>query len=121
MNIYLEPLIDKMIHLWIEGIQAYDVSRAEYFNLHAILIWTMHDYLSYGVYSSLQTQGLFACPPYGPHQLKGRRLKSLKKVVYTRHRKYLAYENTLRHHTNKQKFDNSNCEETKLERTTPQF
>jgi hypothetical protein len=89
--------------------------------LRAILIWTMHDYRGYGVCSSLQTEGLFACPPCGPQQLKGRKLRSLRKVVYTGHRKFLPYGNTLRHHTKIRKFDNTNCKGTKPVRTTPLF
>jgi hypothetical protein len=121
MNVYLATFIDQMIKLWVDGLQAYDVSRAEDFMLRAILIWMMHDYPGYGVCSSLQTQGLFASLPYGPYHLKVRKLKSLRKVVYTGHWKYLAYGNTLRHHTNKKKFDNMNCEGTKPVLTTPKF
>jgi hypothetical protein len=39
MNIYLEPLIDELILLWLDGVRAYDVSRGEDFLLRAILIW----------------------------------------------------------------------------------
>jgi hypothetical protein len=121
MNIYLAPLITELRNLWLHGVQAYDASQRAPFQLHAILIWTMHDYPGYRVCSSLQTQGIFACPPCGPYQLKGRKLISLRKVVYIGHMKYLPYGNTLRHHTNKRKFDNTNCDGTKPVRTTPVF
>jgi hypothetical protein len=45
----------------------------------------------------------------------------LKKVVYTGHRKFLPYGNTLRHHTNRRKFDGTNSDAVKPTRVTPEF
>ena len=124
MNIYLAPLIDELTMLWITRTPAYDASAEVdnmHFQLRAILLWTLHDFLSYGVCSSLQTQGLKACPVCGPNQFTGRKLNSLKKVVYTRHRKYLPYGSTLRHHTNRRKFDGSNCDGVKPLCVIPEY
>jgi hypothetical protein len=46
-------------------------------------------------------------------QVTGRMLKLLKKVVYTGHMKFLPYGNTLRHHSNRRKFDSTNCDSVK--------
>jgi hypothetical protein len=35
------------------------------FVLKAMLMWTIHDFLGYGLVSSCQHQGYKACPPYG--------------------------------------------------------
>jgi hypothetical protein len=45
MNVYIEPLIDGLLNLWI-GITMYDISRPigkRRFQFHGILSWTIHD------------------------------------------------------------------------------
>ena len=45
MNIYIEPLIDEVLKLWV-GITMYDISRPigkEQFQFHGILAWKIHD------------------------------------------------------------------------------
>ena len=45
MNVYIEPLVDELLKLW-KGITMYDVSRKIWqskFQIHAMLIWTIHD------------------------------------------------------------------------------
>ena len=47
MNVYIEPLIYDQLKLW-NGITMYDVSRPirkRKFQLHAIVVWTIHDAL----------------------------------------------------------------------------
>ena len=58
MNIYLAPLIDELTMLWITRTPAYDASAEadnRHFQLRAILLWILYDFLGYGVCSSLQT------------------------------------------------------------------
>ena len=41
MNMYIEPLIDELLKLWM-----YDISRLighQQFQFHPILVWTIHD------------------------------------------------------------------------------
>jgi hypothetical protein len=46
MNVYSKPLIYELLELW-KGVTMYDISRLENaqrkFQLHAILVWTIHD------------------------------------------------------------------------------
>ena len=45
MNVYIDPLIDKLLKLW-NGITMYDVSRLirqRKFKFHAMLVWIVHD------------------------------------------------------------------------------
>ena len=45
MNVYIEPLIDKLLKLW-NGISMYDISRPirqRRFQFHVMLVWTIHD------------------------------------------------------------------------------
>jgi hypothetical protein len=45
MNVYIEPLIDELLKLWV-GITMYNISRPigqRRFQFHGILSWTIHD------------------------------------------------------------------------------
>jgi hypothetical protein len=100
MNVYLELLFDELMTLCTTGVDAFDISAHlddQKFKLYAILLWAMHDFLGLGVASSLQTQGLKACPICGPNVLESRQSPALKKVIYTGYRKYLPYGHRLRH------------------------
>ena len=49
MDVYLEPLIDELEELW-RGVTVMDISRSpssRHFDLKAVLMWTMHDFLGY--------------------------------------------------------------------------
>lgn len=100
MNVYLQPLVNDLLVLCTSGVDAFDVSAPrgnQRFKLHGVMLWTLHDFPGYGVASSLQTQGLKACPICGPNILESRRSIALKKVIYTGYRKYLPYGHRLRH------------------------
>ena len=67
MSIYLAPLIDELCNLW-NGVQVVDNStkgRQKTFNVRAILMWKMHDYLGYGDVRKYSVQGYHACPLCG--------------------------------------------------------
>jgi hypothetical protein len=45
MNVYIEPLIDELLKLWV-GVTMYDISRRtgqRRFQFHGTLSWTIHD------------------------------------------------------------------------------
>jgi hypothetical protein len=45
MNVYIEPLIDKLLNLW-EGITMYDICKPigqKRFQCCGIILWTIHD------------------------------------------------------------------------------
>ena len=47
MNVYIEPLIDKLFKLW-NDISIYDVPRPirqRQYQFHAMVVWTIHDAL----------------------------------------------------------------------------
>ncbi len=50
-DVYLQPLVEELQQLWI-GVVAYDVLKPlgfRSFTLRASLLWTIHDFLRYGV------------------------------------------------------------------------
>jgi hypothetical protein len=56
MNIddYLQPLIDELQELWQLDVPTWDLSKRpndQLFNLRTTIIWTIHDYLRYGLLS----------------------------------------------------------------------
>jgi hypothetical protein len=50
MDVYLAPLVEELQILW-QGVEVEDMSNLHpnrLFNIRAILLWTMHDYLGFG-------------------------------------------------------------------------
>jgi hypothetical protein len=68
IDVFLQPLIEELQTLWI-GIRAQDFSKPpgkKGFHLRGILIWTIADYLAYGLISGLCTHGKKGCTVCGP-------------------------------------------------------
>ena len=62
LDIFLKPLIAELKELWSTGVEAYDVSLNQNFNLKAVLLWTISDFPAYGMLSGWTTHGKLACP-----------------------------------------------------------
>ena len=62
IDVFLQPLIDELKELWVEGVLCYDVVRKQNFTLRASLMWTINDFPAYGMLSGWMTQGKLACP-----------------------------------------------------------
>ncbi|XP_039047286.1 uncharacterized protein LOC120187699 [Hibiscus syriacus] len=62
IDVYLAPLIADLKLLWETGVKTYDVYKKEYFNLRAILLWTINDFPAYGNLLGCVTKGYYACP-----------------------------------------------------------
>ncbi|KAL4035973.1 hypothetical protein IC575_004687 [Cucumis melo] len=65
-DIFLQPLIDDLKLLW-DGVEVYDVVNKSNFNLRAMLIWTINDFLAYGNLARCTTKGKTTCPICGEH------------------------------------------------------
>ncbi|CAN0898935.1 hypothetical protein LINGRAHAP2_LOCUS19988 [Linum grandiflorum] len=65
IDVFLQPLIDELCDLWINGIQTYDASEKRNFQLHATLMWTINDFPAYGMLSGWRTKTKYACPQCG--------------------------------------------------------
>lgn len=89
IDVYMQPLIEELKQLWVEGVQTYDVSRGEYFNMRAALLWTINDFPAYGMLSGWSTAGKLGCP-ICMNDSKAFYLKHSKKVSYFDcHRRFL--------------------------------
>ncbi|XP_074560566.1 uncharacterized protein LOC141816719 [Curcuma longa] len=111
IDVYLRPLINDLKELWDDGVEAYDASTEQVFQLHAAVMWTIHDFPAYGTISGWSTKGYKACPVC-LHETKSQRLRS--KICYTCHRRFL----NVHHPWRKNKYFNGKVEQ---ERPPQQF
>ena len=96
-DVYLEPLVDELLELWV-GVPAYDVSKdigSKAFQLRAMLLWTIHDFLSYGTVGGFAHQGYTACPWCG-EDLGAEHSTKLGKQTYGRTRRWLPQDHPYR-------------------------
>ncbi|XP_052116487.1 uncharacterized protein LOC127746636 [Arachis duranensis] len=62
IDVFLRPLIDELNELWNPGVLTYDIVEKKNFVLKAALMWTINDFLAYGMLSGWMTQGRLSCP-----------------------------------------------------------
>ncbi|XP_039123357.1 uncharacterized protein LOC120259972 [Dioscorea cayenensis subsp. rotundata] len=62
LDVYLQPLIAELKHLWDVGVQTYDVSKKQNFQMRAALMWTISDFPAFAMLSGWSTAGKKACP-----------------------------------------------------------
>jgi hypothetical protein len=56
IDVYLQPLVEELEKLWI-GVPIVDVTmsvRSQSFSLRAICMWSIHNYLAYGLFVGCQ-------------------------------------------------------------------
>ncbi|XP_020080549.1 uncharacterized protein LOC109704193 [Ananas comosus] len=96
IDVYLQPLIDELKELWEVGIDTYDASRDGSFMLKAALMWTINDFLAYGILSGWNVHGGFACPCCNVETCS-RRLKYGRKYCFMGHRRFLEPNHKFRY------------------------
>ena len=62
IDIYLEPLVEELKVLWDLGVETYDASSNQTFQMRAALLWTISDFSAYAMLSGWSTKGKLACP-----------------------------------------------------------
>ncbi|GLT87935.1 hypothetical protein SLE2022_059850 [Rubroshorea leprosula] len=65
IDIYMQPLIEELQQLWDAGIETFDASKGERFQLRAALLWTINDSPARAMLSGWSTRGEKACPCCG--------------------------------------------------------
>ena len=103
IDLYLQPLVDELKELWLNGVSTYDSHSKTIFNLKAMLMWGIHDFPAYGSLSGCVTHAQFACPVCAEGTVS-ERLKSGKKYSYQSHRRFLPINHVFR--TQKASFNN---------------
>jgi len=102
IDVYLQPLIEELKELWEMGVETYDVSRDQKFQMHAALLWTISDYPAYAMLSGWSTKGRLACSccNYDTHSSY---LRHSHKMCYMNHRVFLPANHAWR--LNKKSFN----------------
>ncbi|XP_059654530.1 uncharacterized protein LOC132301279 isoform X1 [Cornus florida] len=108
IDVYLQPLIEELKELWVEGVDTYDTSRKGMFRMHAALLWTISDFPAFANLSGWSTKGYLAYPVCLKETCSCR-LKHSKKICYTGHRHFAEQYHRFRR--NKASFDGT--EETR--------
>jgi hypothetical protein len=49
LNVMMQPLIEELKQLWV-GVEAYDYHKKQKFNLRAAYLWSIHNFLAYGIF-----------------------------------------------------------------------
>ena len=102
IDVFVEPLLEELRELWVEGVVCYDAARWRgecRFTLKAMLLWCVHDFPAYGMMAGTTNKGYCACPVCGPNT-PSRYLEHLSKVVYGgRHRMWLPADHPFRFDT----------------------
>ncbi|XP_019229639.1 PREDICTED: uncharacterized protein LOC109210641 [Nicotiana attenuata] len=88
IDVFLQPLIEELNELWDVGVETYDASTKEIFQMRAALMWTINEFPAYGTLSGWCTYGRFACPSCNINT-QSRRLKHGRKFCYMGHRRFL--------------------------------
>jgi len=102
LDVYLQPLVKELKHLWEVGVETFDVSKKQNFQLRASLLWTVNDFPAYGMLSGWATAGQKACP-YCMDKSKAFYLPNSKKISwFDCHRCFLMEGHV--HRSNKKAF-----------------
>ena len=62
IDVYLQPIIEELKELWEVGVSTYDAASGQFFQLRAVLLWTINDFPALGNLSGWNVYGKFACP-----------------------------------------------------------
>jgi hypothetical protein len=66
-DVYLAPIFEEFVELWkrVRAMDVFQPIRRREFTMRAVLMWTIHDFPTYGIVFGCQHQGYRACPPCG--------------------------------------------------------
>ncbi|GKV13761.1 hypothetical protein SLEP1_g24743 [Rubroshorea leprosula] len=107
----MQPLIEELQQLWDAGIETFDASKGERFQLRAALLWTINDSPTRAMLFGWSTRGEKACPCCGYdtesmwlyHDTESMWLYHNRKYCYMGHRRWLDRRHGYRH--DKKTFD----------------
>ncbi|KAG8082401.1 hypothetical protein GUJ93_ZPchr0014g46908 [Zizania palustris] len=62
MSVYMEPLMDDLVHAWEDGVLTYDRCTKTNFRMHVWYMYSLHDLPAYSIFCGWCVHGKFACP-----------------------------------------------------------
>jgi hypothetical protein len=95
MDVYLEPLVNDMVDMFVDGIRTYDASKDECFQLRAAILCSITDLPGLGYLHGVVTSGKVSCPECHSHECS-LQLKKGGKYVIMCHRRFLDENHILR-------------------------
>nr|XP_025625364.1 uncharacterized protein LOC112717592 [Arachis hypogaea] len=98
IDVYLQPLIEDLKLLWEKGVETYDASKNETFQMRAALLWTINDFPACAMLSGWNTKGKLACPCCNKNT-SSLQLKYSQKTVYMDHCVFLPMDHPWRTNT----------------------
>lgn len=93
--VFLQPLIDELRRLWIDGFTAFDMHLKETFICRVILMWSINELPAYGNVSGYTTHGYKACP-HCADENESIWMGHCRKIVYLNYRKFLKTRHPFR-------------------------
>ena len=96
IDVFLQPLIDELNDLWVNGLETYDAHLKSTFQMRAALLWTISDFPTYSMLSGWNTKKRFACPCCG-FDTNSEWLTHGGKYCFLGHRRFLQPEHPYRH------------------------
>lgn len=91
LDVFLQPLIEELKELWSTGVDPYDVSLSQNFNLKAVLLWTISDFPAYSMLSGWTTHGKLSCPVCMESTKSFYLLNGRKTCWFDCHRRFLPH------------------------------
>lgn len=88
IDVYLRLLIDELKTLWDSGVDTYDVSKSQNFQMKAAVMWTVNDSPIYANLFGWSIKGKLACPSCNKGT-SSHRLKNGSKLYYMGYRRFL--------------------------------
>ncbi|GJU28926.1 hypothetical protein Tco_1172515 [Tanacetum coccineum] len=87
IDVYLRPLIEDLKDLWVlKGVETIDVATGQKFNMRAMVLWTINDFLARSSLSGWNGKGYKACPACNEDTSS---MRVLGKIAYVGHRRFL--------------------------------
>jgi hypothetical protein len=96
MGVFMEPLIDELVHAWEEGVWTYDRATKTNFKMHVWYQYSLHDFLAYGVFCGWCVHGKFPCPVCKERLRFLWLQKGGKYVAFDKHRQFLPLDHPFR-------------------------
>ena len=100
IDAFLQPLIAVLKQLSDVGVQAYDVSWKQNFQMRATLMWTITDFPGYLMLFGWSKVGKLACPYCMEHSQAFTLTNGRKTSWFDNHRKFLTHEHSFKHNKN---------------------
>ncbi|XP_074352606.1 uncharacterized protein LOC141691745 [Apium graveolens] len=100
IDVFLQPLIAELNMLWNIGVEIWDVSLKQNFQMRAALMWTISDFPAYSMLSGWKTVGHLACPHCAHDHDSYNISYDGKPTWFDNHRKFLPPDHWFRKNKN---------------------